>query len=138
MIEDKVEGGVGKTFQQTSKANIPKLDDTNFLHCSMRMKAHLRHKGLIKYITEVPAILNGAAAEAVKKKHAETINILMNFMSETAFQAVSLQTSKKVPLKYGIPLSVGMFQPLSIIRGSSLLTRIKCLPKSLLIPSNSY
>ncbi|KNZ48081.1 hypothetical protein VP01_5929g2 [Puccinia sorghi] len=52
----------------TSKANIPKLDDTNFLHWSMRMKAHLRHKGLIKYITEAPAILNGAAAEAWKKK----------------------------------------------------------------------
>ncbi|KNZ59190.1 hypothetical protein VP01_1788g1 [Puccinia sorghi] len=48
----------------TSKANIPKLDDTNFLHWSMRMKAHLRHKGLIKYITEVPAVLAGAAAEA--------------------------------------------------------------------------
>ncbi|KNZ61142.1 hypothetical protein VP01_1446g1, partial [Puccinia sorghi] len=38
-----IEGG-------TSKANIPKLDDTNFLHWSMRMKAHLRHKGLINML----------------------------------------------------------------------------------------
>ena len=52
----------------TSKANIPKLDDTNFLHWSMWMKAHLRHKGLIKYITEVPVVLSGASAEAVNKK----------------------------------------------------------------------
>ncbi|KNZ55782.1 uncharacterized protein VP01_2583g2 [Puccinia sorghi] len=49
-----------------SKANIPKLDETNFLHWSMRMKAHLRHQGLIK------------------KKHTETVDILMNYMSETA------------------------------------------------------
>ncbi|KNZ58916.1 uncharacterized protein VP01_1834g5 [Puccinia sorghi] len=57
----------------TSKANIPKLDDTNFLHWSMRMKAHLRHKGLIKYIIEVLVALTGAAAKAVNKKHAETL-----------------------------------------------------------------
>ncbi|KNZ63360.1 uncharacterized protein VP01_11551g1 [Puccinia sorghi] len=71
-----------------SKANIPKLDDSNFLPWSMRMKAHLRHKGLLKYISEVPAILAGAAAEAVNKKHTETIDILMNYMSETAFKEI--------------------------------------------------
>ncbi|KNZ60959.1 hypothetical protein VP01_1476g7 [Puccinia sorghi] len=38
-----------------SKTKIPKLDETNYLHWSMCMKAHLRHKGLIKYIMEVPA-----------------------------------------------------------------------------------
>ncbi|KNZ63455.1 hypothetical protein VP01_11415g1, partial [Puccinia sorghi] len=56
----------------SSKVNIPKLDDCNFLHWSMRMKAHLRHKGLIKYINEIPVALNGAAANAVNKKHAKT------------------------------------------------------------------
>ncbi|KNZ50325.1 hypothetical protein VP01_448g6 [Puccinia sorghi] len=72
----------------TSKSNIPKLDDTNFLHFSMQIKPHLRHKGLIKYITEVPGVLSGAAAEAVNKNHAETVDILMNYMSETAFEAL--------------------------------------------------
>ncbi|KNZ43831.1 uncharacterized protein VP01_9820g1, partial [Puccinia sorghi] len=72
----------------TSKANIPNLDNTNFLHWSMRMKAHLRHKGLIKYITKVPVTLAGAAANAVNKKHAETVDILMKYMSKTAFEAV--------------------------------------------------
>ncbi|KNZ44006.1 uncharacterized protein VP01_9609g1 [Puccinia sorghi] len=65
-----------------SKVNIPKLDDCNFLHWLMCKKAHLRHKGLIKYINKVPVALNGAAADAVNKKHAETVNILMNLMSE--------------------------------------------------------
>ncbi|KNZ55427.1 hypothetical protein VP01_2682g3 [Puccinia sorghi] len=32
---------------------------------SMRMKAHLRHKGLIKYITKPPVPLSGAAANAL-------------------------------------------------------------------------
>ncbi|KNZ51680.1 hypothetical protein VP01_3864g3, partial [Puccinia sorghi] len=37
----------------TSKANIPKLDDTNFLHWSMQMKADLRHKGLLKNLAKL-------------------------------------------------------------------------------------
>ncbi|KNZ52443.1 hypothetical protein VP01_3573g3 [Puccinia sorghi] len=49
--------------------------------------AHLRHKGLIKYITEVPGIFSGAAAEAVNKKHAETVDILMNYMKATSHNA---------------------------------------------------
>ncbi|KNZ54023.1 hypothetical protein VP01_3070g1 [Puccinia sorghi] len=81
----------------TSKANIPKLDDTNFLNWLMRMEAHLRHKGLIKYITEVPAVLAGAAAEAVNEKHAETVDILMNFMSETAFEAKGKKKGRRGP-----------------------------------------
>ncbi|KNZ50718.1 uncharacterized protein VP01_4275g4 [Puccinia sorghi] len=71
-----------------SKANIPKLNNVNFLHWSMRMKAHLRHKGLIKYITEAWVALSGAAADVVNKKHAKTVDILMNYMSETAFKTV--------------------------------------------------
>ncbi|KNZ54825.1 hypothetical protein VP01_2842g3 [Puccinia sorghi] len=51
----------------SSKTNIPKLDNTNFLHCSMQIKAHLCHKGLIKYITKAPVELSGAAANSVKK-----------------------------------------------------------------------
>ncbi|KNZ52894.1 hypothetical protein VP01_3407g1 [Puccinia sorghi] len=73
----------------TSKANIPKLDNTKFLHWSMRMKDHLRHKGLIKYITKVPGTLAGAAAYAVNKKHAETIVHL-----EESQKTLSGQTSK--------------------------------------------
>ncbi|KNZ53352.1 uncharacterized protein VP01_3268g2 [Puccinia sorghi] len=65
----------------TSKANIPKLDDTNFLHWLILMKAHLRHKGLLKYVTEVPAVLVGAADETVNKRHAETVDIFMNYMT---------------------------------------------------------
>ncbi|KNZ58632.1 hypothetical protein VP01_1891g1 [Puccinia sorghi] len=38
----------------------------------MHMKAHLRHKGFLKYILEVPVPLSEAAAEAVHKKHMET------------------------------------------------------------------
>lgn len=54
----------------------------------MHMKAHLRHKGFLKYILEVPVPLSEAAAEAVHKKHMETVDILMNYMSETAFKAM--------------------------------------------------
>ncbi|KNZ58806.1 hypothetical protein VP01_185g8 [Puccinia sorghi] len=67
----------------SSKPNIPKLDDTNYLHWSMRMKAHLRHKGLTKYITEAPAALVGAAADAVNKKHAETSDTAAALMHES-------------------------------------------------------
>ncbi|KNZ48834.1 uncharacterized protein VP01_5385g1 [Puccinia sorghi] len=82
-----------------SKSNIPELDNTNFLHWLMQMKAHLQHKGLIKYITEAPVELSGAAADAVNKKHTETVNILMNYMSETAFEAVVIPDNKKSPFK---------------------------------------
>lgn len=54
----------------SSKVNIPKFDDTNYLHWSMCMKAHSCHKGLLKYITKVLVVLAGAAAEAFNKKHA--------------------------------------------------------------------
>ncbi|KNZ61831.1 uncharacterized protein VP01_13512g1, partial [Puccinia sorghi] len=59
--------------------------------------AHLRHKGLTKYILEVPVPLAGAAAEAVSKKHAKTVDILMNFMSETAFEAVITPENEESP-----------------------------------------
>ncbi|PLW26249.1 hypothetical protein PCANC_26631 [Puccinia coronata f. sp. avenae] len=81
----------------SSKVNIPKLDEKNFLHWLMRIKAHLRHKGLLKYITEPPVPLSGAAAEAVNKKHAETFDILMNYMSETAFESVITPENKENP-----------------------------------------
>jgi hypothetical protein len=54
----------------------------------MRIKAHLRHKGLLKYILELPVQLADTAHDAVAKKHAETVDILMNFMRETAFESV--------------------------------------------------
>ncbi|KNZ46535.1 uncharacterized protein VP01_7196g1 [Puccinia sorghi] len=70
------------------KPNIPKLDETNFLHWLMRIKAHLCHKGLTKYILKAPVPLVGAAAEEVNKKLAEKVDILIKYMSETAFKAV--------------------------------------------------
>ena len=82
-----------------SKANIPKLEKTNFLHFLMKMKAHLCHKGLLKYILKVLIPLAGAAAEAVNKKHTETVNILMNFMSETAFEAIITPNNEENPYK---------------------------------------
>ena len=80
-----------------SKVNIPCLDEKNFLHWLMRIKAHLRHKGLIKYILEPPTALAGAAADAVAKKHAKTVDILMNYMSKTAFKAVGTPNNKDSP-----------------------------------------
>ncbi|KNZ53853.1 uncharacterized protein VP01_3118g3 [Puccinia sorghi] len=70
------------------KVNIPRLDEKNFLHWSMRIKAHLCHPGLLNYILETPVPLLGAAAKAVAKKHAETVDILMNYMTETVFESV--------------------------------------------------
>ncbi|KNZ52648.1 uncharacterized protein VP01_3491g1, partial [Puccinia sorghi] len=61
----------------------------------LRIKAHLRHQGLIKYILEPGVPLSGAAANAVAKKHHETVNILMNFMSETVFKSVITPEVKK-------------------------------------------
>ena len=54
----------------------------------MRIKAHLQHNGLIKYIKKLPIPLGGAAANAFAKKRAKVVKILMNYMSETTFKAV--------------------------------------------------
>ncbi|PLW56102.1 hypothetical protein PCANC_04656 [Puccinia coronata f. sp. avenae] len=58
-----------------SKVKMPKLDKKNFLHWSTRIKAHLRHKFLIKYINKPAALLAGAAAKAIAKKHAKVVDI---------------------------------------------------------------
>ncbi|KNZ54915.1 uncharacterized protein VP01_2818g6 [Puccinia sorghi] len=80
-----------------AKVHIPRLDEKNFLHWSMRIKAHLRHQGLIKYILEPGVPLSGAAADAVAKKHHETVDILMNFMSETVFESVITPENEESP-----------------------------------------
>jgi hypothetical protein len=80
-----------------SKVNIPKLDEKNFLHWLMRIKAHLRRKGLMKYIVDPPVPLAGAAANAVAKKRAETVDILMNYMSETAFESFITPENEENP-----------------------------------------
>ncbi|KNZ52501.1 uncharacterized protein VP01_3552g3 [Puccinia sorghi] len=60
-------------------------------------------KGLLTFvtksshITEEPAVLVGAAAEAVNKKQAETVNILMNYMSETTFEAIITPDNEESP-----------------------------------------
>lgn len=83
----------------SSTRNIPKLDDRNFAHWSMRIKAHLRHKGLLKHVVDPAALLSGAAAENVSKKQAEAVDILMNYMSETAFEAVVTLDNKGSPFE---------------------------------------
>ncbi|KNZ49557.1 uncharacterized protein VP01_4940g1 [Puccinia sorghi] len=55
--------------------------------------------GLIKYITKVPGVLSGAAAEAINKKHAEMVDILMNYMSEIAFEAVVTPDNEESPFE---------------------------------------
>jgi hypothetical protein len=84
-----------------SKVNIPKLDKKNFLHWSMQIKVHLRHKGLIKYITKPPVQLAGSAANAVAKKHAKVVNILMTFMSKTTFKEFITPNNQEIPFKSG-------------------------------------
>ncbi|KNZ59042.1 uncharacterized protein VP01_1810g3 [Puccinia sorghi] len=81
---DNNEGG-------SSNLNIPKVDDTNYLHWSMQMEAHLCHKGLTKYITET--------TEAINIKHAETVDTLMNYMSETTFKAIITPQNEENPYK---------------------------------------
>ncbi|PLW34183.1 hypothetical protein PCASD_13302 [Puccinia coronata f. sp. avenae] len=55
------------------------------------------HKGLLKYILEPPVALAGAAHDAVAKKNAETVDILMKFMSKTAFESVITPNDKDNP-----------------------------------------
>lgn len=81
----------------SSNRNIPKLDDKNFAHWSMRIKAHLRHKGLLKHVTQPAAPLAGAVAETAAKKQAEAVDILMNYMSDTAFEAVVTPDNEEDP-----------------------------------------
>ena len=48
--------------ESSSRENIPKLYDLNFLSWSMRIKAYLRSKGLLNYCTDVSNdTLTGAA-----------------------------------------------------------------------------
>ncbi|PLW12838.1 hypothetical protein PCANC_19202 [Puccinia coronata f. sp. avenae] len=55
------------------------------------------HKGLLKHILEPPVALAGAAHDAVAKKNAETVDILMKFMSKTAFESVITPNDKDNP-----------------------------------------
>jgi hypothetical protein len=82
------------------KVNIPRLDEKIFSHWSMRMKAHLRHLGLLKYVLEPAVPLSGASADAVAKKHNKTVDILMNYMTETVFESVITPENEDSP--YGI------------------------------------
>ncbi|KNZ50187.1 uncharacterized protein VP01_4555g3 [Puccinia sorghi] len=81
--------------ESSNKANIPKLDEKNFLHWSMRMKDHLHHKGLIKHALKPPVVHSGAAAKEFAKKHHETVNILMNYMNKTVFELVVTPDKKE-------------------------------------------
>ncbi|KAI7951517.1 hypothetical protein MJO28_007201 [Puccinia striiformis f. sp. tritici] len=72
-----------------SKPNIPVLTEVNYLQWSMRITAPFTHRGLLKYVLE-PSLhgLFGAPAEAVAKKHAETVDWLFQFISEEVFETV--------------------------------------------------
>ncbi|POW12393.1 hypothetical protein PSHT_08092 [Puccinia striiformis] len=55
-------------FDAHTKTNIPPLTENNYLQWSMRMTAYLRHTSLLKYVTDPPIDLSGAAATAVATK----------------------------------------------------------------------
>ncbi|KNZ60451.1 uncharacterized protein VP01_15516g1, partial [Puccinia sorghi] len=62
--------------------NILLLDDSNYAMWSIRIKACLRSKKLIKYVINPPdSTLTGAAQTAVPDKEAKTVNILMEYLS---------------------------------------------------------
>ena len=83
-----------------AKTNIPALTETNYLQWSMRMTAYLKHRTLLKYVTEPPVDLAGAAAAAVLTKHAEVVHILMSHISEPVFETVISPEIAESP--YGI------------------------------------
>ncbi|KNZ45442.1 hypothetical protein VP01_8108g1, partial [Puccinia sorghi] len=89
------------TARKHVEENIPKLDKKNFLCWSMKMNAHLCHRGLIKYVLETPNPLPGAAAKAVAKKHSKTVDILMNYMMEMVFKVM---LTKITVCKIGVPV----------------------------------
>ncbi|KNZ62766.1 uncharacterized protein VP01_1225g12 [Puccinia sorghi] len=62
-----------------------------------RPKLTSQSKGLTKYILKLPVPLVGVAAEAVNKKHAETVDILINYMSKMAFKAVITHDKEENP-----------------------------------------
>ncbi|POW21890.1 hypothetical protein PSHT_01837 [Puccinia striiformis] len=72
----------------TTKTNIPMLTENNYLSWSMRMTAYLRHLSLLKYATDPPIDLSGAAAAAVAIKHNEVVHILMDHLSDAVFEMV--------------------------------------------------
>lgn len=88
---------MAETEGASSTRNIPKLDDKNFAHWSMRIKAHLRHKGLLKYVLQPAAPLTGTVADTAAKKQAEAVDILMNYMSDIAFEAVVTPDNEEDP-----------------------------------------
>ena len=83
-----------------SNRNIPKLNDQNYAMWSMRMKAHLRAKGLLKVCTSEPtdvSMLSGAALTNANKKRNEAVDILMNYMGDDAFNAVITPENDEKP-----------------------------------------
>lgn len=84
--------------ERSSKKNIPLLDDSNYAAWSLRMKAYLRRKKLLKYVTEPPNLeLHGAALENVKDKLAEAVDILMDFLGDVAFDSVITPSNDEDP-----------------------------------------
>ncbi|KNZ63761.1 hypothetical protein VP01_11046g1, partial [Puccinia sorghi] len=67
-------------YPKIGRYQLPALVDENESP-SMSQRTREIHLGS-------PTALSGSASENVNKKHAETVNILMNYMSKTAFKAV--------------------------------------------------
>ncbi|KNZ44472.1 uncharacterized protein VP01_912g3, partial [Puccinia sorghi] len=66
----------------SSRKNIPLLNNSNYATWSIRIKAYLRSKKLINYVINPPdSTLTGAALAAVADKEAETVDILMKYLS---------------------------------------------------------
>lgn len=73
----------------SGKRNIPLLDDNNFAAWSTRIKAYLRSRKLLKYIKQdALSGLEGVARSNAANKQAEAVDILMEYLSPTAFDTI--------------------------------------------------
>jgi hypothetical protein len=74
----------------TSKSNIPKLDDTNYTLWSSRMRAYLGSKDLLQICT-------GETVMPTEKKRHETSNILISHLGDLVFDSVITIENKDQP-----------------------------------------
>ena len=95
---------MAESDNNSPKSNIPVLTETNFLQWSMRMTAYLSFKSLLKYVTDPPVDLTGAAATTEATKHSEVVHILMSHISEPVFKTVITPDIARCP--YSIWMSI--------------------------------
>ena len=69
-----------KVTSHLSKTNIPKLDDSNYMLWSSRMRAYFRSKDLYKVCT--------GKKNPVEKKQHKMANILISHLGDSVFDSV--------------------------------------------------